>query len=96
LNCVGIYDVVNYDGRNNITQHQQEDLLALAQLVLVLACRSMSALQNLAKSIDFVVSNYSVDIKNFIVLLFSKPTISISDICPLISGHILNEMDHIQ
>ena len=74
-------------------QHQHEDLFALGNLILCLACKvgvsffpffsfsfppsrflqSMSAMQNLQKSLEFVASHYSSDLKNLLVDLFSKP-----------------------
>lgn len=75
---------------------QQEDMLALGQLTLVLACKSVSAVQNIPKSVEFVGTQYSQELKNFIVLLFSKPSTPIDDIFSMISGRLVSEVDQLR
>jgi PAB-dependent poly(A)-specific ribonuclease subunit 3 len=95
INCVGINDVVNFDGGKNVSHYQQEDIAALGHLVLALACRSPAALQNMSKSLEFVGSRYSAELKNFIVLLLSKSYSSIDDIIPTITSKFVTEMDNL-
>jgi hypothetical protein len=42
---------------------QQEDLANLGRLMLCLACRNQNAAHNVSKSIEFVASHYSADLK---------------------------------
>lgn len=73
LNGCGILDIIAYGNGANIDQLQQDDLVQFGRLILSLACGTMLASHNLRRSMDFVASKYSADIKNVLIYLLSKP-----------------------
>eukprot|EP00027_Filamoeba_sp_ATCC50430_P018522 CAMPEP_0168565566 /NCGR_PEP_ID=MMETSP0413-20121227/13917_1 /TAXON_ID=136452 /ORGANISM="Filamoeba nolandi, Strain NC-AS-23-1" /LENGTH=657 /DNA_ID=CAMNT_0008597453 /DNA_START=148 /DNA_END=2121 /DNA_ORIENTATION=- len=96
LSGVGIHDVVNFDGGKGLVQFQYEDLLSLGHLILCLACKSLGSLQNINKSIEFLGSRYSQDLKNLVVYLLSKPSVnfpSLDDIVQMLSSRMLQQID---
>uniref|UniRef100_UPI0035900674 PAN2-PAN3 deadenylation complex subunit PAN3 isoform X2 n=1 Tax=Myxine glutinosa TaxID=7769 RepID=UPI0035900674 len=105
INCVGIFDVLTFDGHQvnplaRSPQFQQEDLAALGKIVLALACNSIAGIQHdtFHKSMDLVALNYSPDLKNLIVYLLSgqsRPR-SINDIMPMIGARFYTQLDAAQ
>eukprot|EP01102_Stenamoeba_stenopodia_P005770 TRINITY_DN1649_c0_g4_i1.p1 TRINITY_DN1649_c0_g4~~TRINITY_DN1649_c0_g4_i1.p1 ORF type:complete len:791 (-),score=129.88 TRINITY_DN1649_c0_g4_i1:161-2533(-) len=99
INGVGINDIVNFDPSKNIHIAQQEDYLSLGKLILSLASKSSSATQNIQKSIELVATHYSVELKNFIIFLLTKPTFpshSIGDeVAAMINGYLLRELENL-
>ncbi|KAJ3197498.1 PAB-dependent poly(A)-specific ribonuclease subunit 3 [Irineochytrium annulatum] len=98
LNCCGIFDMLTYDGNSNpaiLQQFQHDDLLHFGQLVMALACGSLVALHNISKSIDFISRHYSLDLKNIMIYLLSKPHMhkSINDVITMIGPRILHEIN---
>jgi PAB-dependent poly(A)-specific ribonuclease subunit 3 len=93
INCIGMDDVLNFDARRNIAQAQYEDLTSLGKLILILARRSYSAIQNIAKSLEFIGVNYSSDLKNLAITLLGKPNQvtfpTIDDVITLIGNRLL-------
>ncbi|KAI8914902.1 hypothetical protein DFJ77DRAFT_463882 [Powellomyces hirtus] len=75
--------------------HQQEDLLHFGQLIVALACGSLSAVHNLPKSIDHIIRHNSIDLKNVILYLLSKPSSykTIDDVVTMIGPRILHEIN---
>ncbi|CAJ0954885.1 unnamed protein product [Ranitomeya imitator] len=74
VNCVGIFDVLTYDGSQSnpvalMPQYQQADLISLGKVVLALSCNSLAGIQreNLQKAMELVNINYSSDLKNLIL-----------------------------
>lgn len=53
---------------------QQEDILQFGRLILALCCNNLSAANNLTKSVELVMRNYSPDLKTVILFLISKPS----------------------
>lgn len=49
LNCLGMADVLAFDGGKNTAAFQQDDLIAFGNLVVTLACNSLAAVQNINK-----------------------------------------------
>ncbi|KAJ1565039.1 PAB-dependent poly(A)-specific ribonuclease subunit 3, partial [Nowakowskiella sp. JEL0078] len=96
INCVGIFDLITFDGGKNVSLHQQEDLLRFGQLILVLACGSLNAVHNLQKSVDHVGRQYSSDFKNVLLYLLSKPSPlkTIDDVIAMIGPRILHEINN--
>ncbi|KAJ3013776.1 PAB-dependent poly(A)-specific ribonuclease subunit 3 [Thoreauomyces humboldtii] len=74
---------------------KQEDLLHFGQLIVALACGSLAAVHNLPKSIEYIVRHYSMDMKNVILYLLSKPSNykSIDDVVTMIGPRILHEIN---
>mmetsp|Transcript_10179 Transcript_10179/g.25523 ORF Transcript_10179/g.25523 Transcript_10179/m.25523 type:complete len:896 (-) Transcript_10179:15-2702(-) len=94
----GVFDVTNFDSTNRtaILRHQQEDLLSLGRLILLLCCRT-SDLNNLHKPVDSLLSHYSRELKNLMMVL-STPAPnypSADDVCTLLSARVMQEMDHL-
>jgi len=74
INCLGMLDIVN--PQTNLQELQYEDLVALGRLVLVMACRNLSAAgrDNVSKSIEYVGQHYSPDLQKLLVFLLTpKP-----------------------
>ncbi|RKO90190.1 hypothetical protein BDK51DRAFT_28582, partial [Blyttiomyces helicus] len=95
LGSCGIFDMLTYDGGKNVSHYQQDDLLHFGQLVVALACGSLGAVHNLPKSVDYIVRHYSVDMKNIILYLLSKPSSykTIDDVIFMIGPRILHEIN---
>lgn len=95
----GIHDVVNYDGGKNVTHYQHEDLLMLGHLLVCLACRSTSSVQNIPKSLEFISSHYSPDFKQLLVFLLTKPTSlhspTVDDVLAMIAPRVMDEADNL-
>lgn len=76
LNCCSIFDVIAYDANASVSavQSQQgEDLVNLGKLLASLACNSISAMQNVDKSLEHIARVYSQDLKAVILWLLSPP-----------------------
>jgi len=99
INCLGINDIVNFDPGKNLVLYQQEDLLSLGKLFLVLACKSMNAVQNMVKSVEYLGTRYSPEFKTLIVFLLSKPTSAnhptVDDVVSMIAVRMLAEAEHL-
>lgn len=67
---VGINDIVErFESSVANTQHnQQEDLTSLGKLILALACRSVTSVQeeHIQSHINSVARNYSSDLRNLL------------------------------
>ncbi|XP_078459104.1 PAN2-PAN3 deadenylation complex subunit PAN3 isoform X1 [Lampetra planeri] len=105
VNCVGIFDVLTFDGTQAsplalIPQYQQEDLTTLGKIVLSLSCNSMVGVQrdNISKAMELVTHNYSTDLKNLIIYLLSNQTRlrSVNDIMPMIGARFYTQLDAAQ
>lgn len=68
--------------------------MSLGKLILILARRSYSALQNIVKSLEFIGANYSADLKNLVSTLLTKPNQvpfpTIDDVISWIGNRILH------
>uniref|UniRef100_A0A8C5Q0L8 PAN2-PAN3 deadenylation complex subunit PAN3 n=1 Tax=Leptobrachium leishanense TaxID=445787 RepID=A0A8C5Q0L8_9ANUR len=104
INCVGICDVLTYDGSQNpvalMPQYQQADLISLGKVVLALACNSLAGIQreNLQKAMELVTINYSSDLKNLILYLLTDQNRlrSVNDIMPMIGARFYTQLDSAQ
>jgi hypothetical protein len=70
INGVGVFDVINYESDKDPSHFQREDLLSLGKLILSLACKSPTAVNNLTESLEFIGTQYSPDLKNLVVCIF--------------------------
>ncbi|RUS34651.1 hypothetical protein BC938DRAFT_479338 [Jimgerdemannia flammicorona] len=95
LNCCGIFDMLQYDGGQNVARFQQEDLLAFGKLVIALACNSLASITQLPKSFEYISRHYSAELKNVVLCLLSKPmpTKTIDEVVTLIGPRILHEIN---
>ncbi|KAJ3028730.1 UNVERIFIED_CONTAM: PAB-dependent poly(A)-specific ribonuclease subunit 3 [Siphonaria sp. JEL0065] len=93
LNCCGIFDMINFDGGKNVIQFQQDDLVNFGRLIVALACGSLAAVHNLPKSLEYISRQYSIDLKNVILLLLSKRSNykSIDEVLTMIMPRVLQE-----
>ncbi|OZJ02266.1 hypothetical protein BZG36_04701 [Bifiguratus adelaidae] len=96
LGSVGIFDVVQFDNRQNIARHQQDDLLSFGKLLISLACGSLTAFHNLPKSFDYISRHHTPDMKNLILYLLSKPspTKSIDEVIGHLAPRLLQEVNN--
>ena len=98
ISGVGVLDVLEYESKKRVTDLQREDMAALGHVLIQTACRSMQASHNMRKSIDFVTTHYSEDLKNFILILLSpSTTTTVNDICtlPFMASHFLDDLDRV-
>ncbi|ORX51326.1 hypothetical protein DM01DRAFT_1347129 [Hesseltinella vesiculosa] len=95
LNCASIMDVIQFDGGQQVTRYQQEDLLSFGKLIIALACNSMQSFHNLPQSFEYISRYYSPDVKNLILYLLSKPmpTKSIDEVISLIGPRSLHDIN---
>ncbi|KAI8813107.1 hypothetical protein BJ742DRAFT_521287 [Cladochytrium replicatum] len=95
ISCCGILDMITYDGTNRIHHYQQEDLLKFGQMILGLAAGTLSAINGLPKSLEYVGRNISLDLKTLIAYLLGKPTQfkNIDDVITMIGPRILHEIN---
>eukprot|EP00045_Choanoeca_perplexa_P002686 m.25954 g.25954 ORF g.25954 m.25954 type:complete len:615 (-) comp11649_c0_seq1:919-2763(-) len=83
-----------------IGQHQQEDLAALGQVFLSLACSCLPVKpqDNIQQALAYIASNYSKDFLNVVQYLISPPSFrgqvkSVNDLMPLIGARFFTHMD---
>ncbi|KAJ3220008.1 PAB-dependent poly(A)-specific ribonuclease subunit 3 [Dinochytrium kinnereticum] len=95
LNCCAIFDIINYDGGKSLQMFQHDDLIHFGQLLVALACGSLSAVANISKSIEHVSATCSQDLKNVVLFLLSKPSNmkTIDDVLLMIGPRILAEIN---
>jgi PAB-dependent poly(A)-specific ribonuclease subunit 3 len=104
VNWTGIEELLNWDlaSKKNISGAQSEDFKCFGKLLLVLCHRSLLALQNVTKALEYIETTYSAEMRNLISrLLETKPAESnqsplINDICQSISRKILEHLDRVQ
>ncbi|KAH7927228.1 hypothetical protein BV22DRAFT_1061477 [Leucogyrophana mollusca] len=99
ISSCGIADVLMYDGRQEISMLQQEDLAMFGRLVFALCCNNLAAMNTLPKALDVMGRFYSVDIKNIALYLISKPGPhkTISQVIEMTGkSRVLREMDGMQ
>ncbi|KAI7862598.1 hypothetical protein BDF14DRAFT_1885920 [Spinellus fusiger] len=95
LHCCSIFDVLQYDGGQNLALYQQEDLLSFGKIIVSLACNSLQSYHNLTHSFDYISQFYSPELKNVVLYLLSKPspTKTIDEVVTLIAPGILHEIN---
>eukprot|EP01121_Diplochlamys_sp_Union-15-3_P019280 TRINITY_DN7234_c0_g1_i1.p1 TRINITY_DN7234_c0_g1~~TRINITY_DN7234_c0_g1_i1.p1 ORF type:complete len:418 (+),score=29.75 TRINITY_DN7234_c0_g1_i1:173-1426(+) len=78
INCLGIEDVLKADvGLSN--ESQREDILHLGRFLLILACKSMKATNNVSRSLEYIGRCYSSDFKELVIsLLGNKDSLSLT------------------
>jgi len=64
---VGVFDVISYESDKDPSHFQREDLLSLGKLILSLACKSPTAVNNVNDSLEYIGNQYSIDLKNLVV-----------------------------
>ena len=99
LNGCGIFDMLTFDPGTKppaLLHYQQEDLLQFGQLVVSLAVGSLAAIHNLSKSLELIGGHFSLDLKNVILYLLSKPSSfkSVDDVITMIGPRILHEINN--
>ncbi|KAG0212722.1 PAB-dependent poly(A)-specific ribonuclease subunit 3 [Mortierella sp. GBA30] len=98
LNCCGIMDMLTFDTAPNVAHLQQDDILNLGQLMMTLACKSLTATHNIQKSIDYISQTYSQDMKNIILFLMSQPVPmkTVDQIITMLGPRVLQEINDVQ
>ncbi|KAF9355198.1 PAB-dependent poly(A)-specific ribonuclease subunit 3 [Mortierella sp. NVP85] len=98
LNCCGIMDMLTFDSSPNVAHLQQDDILNLGQLMLTLACKSLTATHNIPKSIDYIAQHYSQDLKNIILFLMSQPVPmkTVDQVITMLGARVLQEVNDVQ
>lgn len=94
-----MYDVINFDTSGNAVQAaQQEDLTSLGHLILILGCKSLSAISNISQALEFLQNKYGQEIKNLTTILLKKsnnPSITIDSIYSTISTKFMTEAENL-
>ncbi|KAF9204526.1 PAB-dependent poly(A)-specific ribonuclease subunit 3 [Haplosporangium sp. Z 27] len=98
LNCCGIMDMLTYDSAPNVAHLQQDDILNLGQLMMTLACKSLTATHNISKSVDYIAQHYTQDMKNMILFLMSQPVPmkTVDQIITMLGPRVLQEINDVQ
>jgi len=98
MNCCGIMDMLTFDAAPNLAHLQQDDILNLGQLLMTLACKSLTATHNITKSIDYITRHYSSDLKNMILFLMSQPVPmkTVDQIITMLGPRVLQEINDVQ
>ena len=73
LSGVGLMDVLERDSTMSLAEHQQEDLANMGRIVLVLACMSMQAIQDVGSTVEFVRSTHSPELAGVVTALLTRP-----------------------
>jgi PAB-dependent poly(A)-specific ribonuclease subunit 3 len=91
-------DMLTFDSSPNVAHLQQDDILNLGQLMLTLACKSLTATHNIPKSIDYIAQQYSQDLKNIILFLMSQPVPmkTVDQIITMLGARVLQEVNDVQ
>ncbi|KTW27399.1 hypothetical protein T552_02378 [Pneumocystis carinii B80] len=91
INCCGIMDVIVSGFRKNDEQLQNHDFILLGQLMLTLACNSLTSVQNMKESFDYIIQHYSKDFHDIIYYLLENTESKSADrLATLISTHIID------
>ncbi|CCJ30290.1 unnamed protein product [Pneumocystis jirovecii] len=93
LNCCGIMDVILPGFRKNDEQLQNHDFTLLGQLILILACNSLTAIENIKESFDYVIKHYSKNFQDVVFYLFKNELKSIDKLVVLVSSHIIDSFN---
>ncbi|KAF9287131.1 hypothetical protein BKA57DRAFT_463021 [Linnemannia elongata] len=98
MNCCGIMDMLTFDTAPNIAHLQQDDILNLGQLMMTLACKSLTATHNISKSIDYIAQTYTQEMKNMILFLMSQPVPmkTVDQIISMLGPRIMQEINEVQ
>ncbi|KAF9578323.1 PAB-dependent poly(A)-specific ribonuclease subunit 3 [Lunasporangiospora selenospora] len=98
LNCCGVMDMLTFETAQSIAHLQQDDILNLGQLMLTLACKSITATHNISKSIEYISQQYSPELKNMILYLMSQPNPmkSSDQIVTMLGSRVLQEINDMQ
>ncbi|KAF9356856.1 PAB-dependent poly(A)-specific ribonuclease subunit 3 [Mortierella sp. AD094] len=98
LNCCGIMDMLTFDSAPNVAHLQQDDILNLGQLMMTLACKSLTATHNISKSVDYIAQHYTQDLKNMILFLMSQPVPmkTVDQIITMLGPRVLQEINDVQ
>ncbi|KAG4304319.1 hypothetical protein PORY_002294 [Pneumocystis oryctolagi] len=90
LNCCGIMDVIVPGFRKNDEQLQNNDFILLGQLMLTLACNSLTAVQH-KESFDYIVNHYSKKFQEIIFYLLKNTELkSVDKLITIASDHIID------
>jgi PAB-dependent poly(A)-specific ribonuclease subunit 3 len=91
-------DMLTFDTAPNIAHLQQDDILNLGQLLMTLACKSLTATHNISKSIDYIAQTYSQEMKNMILFLMSQPVPmkTVDQIISMLGPRIMQEINEVQ
>lgn len=70
-------------------------MLHFGQLLLTLACRSLTAVHTLQRSLDMLTRRYSSDIRRIILYLLSRPSPlkQLDEVASICGGRLLYELD---
>lgn len=71
IGSVGIFDVISFEADKDVSHFQREDLLSMGKLILSLACKSPTAVNNMSESLEYIGTQYSPDLKNFVVRIYT-------------------------
>jgi PAB-dependent poly(A)-specific ribonuclease subunit 3 len=74
INCVGIFDLLNFDGGVTTPHFQQDDLISLGHLIICLACNSLSSLLDISSSLEFISRTFGHELGTVVLYLLSKPS----------------------
>ncbi|ORZ27845.1 putative poly(A)-binding protein-dependent poly(A) ribonuclease [Lobosporangium transversale] len=98
LNCCGVMDMLTFDSAPNVAHLQQDDILNLGQLMMTLACKSLTATHNISKSVEYITQHYSQDLKNMILYLMSQPVPmkTVDQIITMLGPRVLQEINDVQ
>ena len=96
LSSAGLLDLIRPAPRNG-PMLQADDLLALARLLVNLACTSPTAAvpQSLQKSLGYIQATFSPELSQLLLLLLS-PQATIHDAVAMTSGRMMTRMSQTQ
>jgi len=99
INAVGVLDMLMYSTTPTgdvDSQNMQQDLLNFGQVVVIFGCGNLASISTsqIPKSLEHIQKSYSVEAKNLVLYLLSKPTAfkSIDDVLTLISPRLIDEI----
>jgi len=73
IGSCGAFDVLFYEGHQDLLLMQQEDMIVFAKIILMLCCSNPSAVNNVHKSLEIVNRHYSMDVSKVIHYLMKQP-----------------------
>jgi len=102
LSSVGLIDVARPDPHKAVNMLQVDDLQALGQLLLCVACASPSAASSpsaISRSMEFVTASFSPELQHLLLLLLSDPKgapPTVHDAVAIVSGRMMTRMAQTQ
>ena len=96
FSCAGLIDILNTsNAHKSLKEYQREDVLAIGQIILILACQNPLSIRDIGYSLKYVTSKYSNEFTKILTtILLSTPSLPVScyDVLSKLSFRLMIEL----